>query len=485
MTAMSERFMLCHAEQVLVGGRWRPSATTERIEVRNPADDQVIASVSAGAMEDVDAAVAAARAAFDGWSRTSRQDRLEVLERISAAYERRADDLAEVLSLEVGAPTRLAHGPQVGAGRGHLASAITYLRDYPFEVDRDGTLIVREPIGVTGLITPWNWPLHQILCKVAPALAAGCTMVLKPSEVAPLNAVVFAEVMQEAEVPAGVFNLLQGYGATVGAALAAHPDVDMISFTGSTRAGVLVAEAAAPSVKRVTQELGGKSPNILLDDVDLAAVIPAAVAGCFMNSGQSCNAPTRLLVARAQLDEAARLAATAARSFVTGDPSSEKTDLGPVVSEAQYLRVQSLIKAGIEAGAQIVEGGLGRPDGFREGWFVRPTVFTGVTNDMAVAQQEIFGPVLTILPYDTEEEAIRIANDTEYGLAAYVSSSDPDRARRVGLRLRAGQVTLNQSDGDPTAPFGGYKKSGNGREQGWIAMEDFLETKAVIGYGTA
>lgn len=485
MIALSESFVLAHAEQIQVGGRWGPSASTERIEVRNPADDGVVATIPAGSVADVDAAVAAARSAFDGWSRSSREERLAVLRRILVAYNRRAEDLAQVLSLELGAPIRLARGPQVGAGRGHLTSALSYLEDYPFEVDRDGTLIVREAIGVVGMITPWNWPLHQILCKVAPALAAGCTMVLKPSEVAPLNAIVFAEVMEEAEVPAGVFNLVHGYGATVGAALAAHPDVDLISFTGSTRAGVLVAEAAAPSVKRVTQELGGKSPNILLDDVDLAAVIPAAVAGCFMNSGQSCNAPTRLLVPRAQQDEAAQLAADSARGFVTGEPAAELTDLGPVVSETQYRRVQSLIEAGIEAGARLVEGGLGHPEGLTEGWFVRPTVFAGVTNDMPIAQQEIFGPVLSILPYDTEEEAIQIANDTEYGLAAYVSSGDPDRARRVGLRLRAGQVTLNQSEHDPTAPFGGYKKSGNGREQGWIAMEDFLETKAVIGFGSA
>lgn len=482
MTALSDARTVLHSDDMYVDGRWVPVVDPERVEVRNPATGEVITNLALAGPGDVDTAVVAARRAFAGWSATTPAQRVEVLQRVLAAYEDRLDDLADVLSQEMGAPTRLAHGPQVLAGVGHLKNTISYLADFEFEVDRGDTRIVHEPIGVVGMITPWNWPLHQILCKVAPALATGCTMVLKPSEVAPLNAIIFTEVIDAAGVPAGVFNLLQGSGPVVGEALAAHPDIDLISFTGSTRAGIA---AAAPTVKRVTQELGGKSPNILLDDVDLEAVIPAAVAASYINSGQSCNAPTRLLVPQALHDRAVQIAAATARDVVVGDPADAKTDLGPVVNERQYDRVQSLIDAGVSAGATLAEGGPGRPDGLQSGWYVRPTVFSNVSNDMAIARDEIFGPVLSILPYTDEDEAVAIANDSDYGLAAYVSSADIDRARKVGSRLRAGQVTLNGATHDSTAPFGGYKKSGNGRELGTAGMHDFLETKALIGYASS
>jgi aldehyde dehydrogenase (NAD+) len=472
-----------HQVEHYVDGAWTPAADDRRIEVVDPATEAPIGWVPAGDASDVELAVMAARAAAKGFGRSSQAARGELLRAVLEAYDARVDELASAITREVGAPVGLARGPQTALGAEHLSDAIELLSTYPFEAMSGSTRIVREPIGVCGLITPSNWPVHQILCKVAPALAAGCTMVLKPSEVAPLNAIVLAEVMDAAGVPPGVFNLVHGDGPAAGAALAAHPGVDFVSFTGSTVAGIEVASLAAETVKRVTQELGGKSPAVVLEDADLGAAVEATVAGCFANSGQSYDAPTRLLVPAAMHDEAAEIAAGVAGRFVTGDPQSAGTDLGPVVSEWRFNRVQTLIETGVRAGARLVAGGAGRPDGIDRGWFVRPTVFAGVDNDMPIARAEIFGPVLSILPYSTEADAVRIANDTEYGLAAYVWSSDRERARAVASLLRAGQVTLNGAPADPAAPFGGYKHSGNGREAGPEGIEPFLETKAILGYG--
>jgi aldehyde dehydrogenase (NAD+) len=382
----------------------------------------------------------------------------------------------------MGAPLWMAQRAQAGAGLGHLLTARRVLAEFDFEEEMGTTLVVREPIGVCALITPWNWPLNQIACKVAPALAAGCTMVLKPSEVAPLNAIVFAEILDEAGVPAGVFNLVQGDGVNVGAPLAAHPDVDMVSFTGSTRAGVEVARAAAPTVKRVAQELGGKSANIILDDADLPSAITRDLTSMCNNSGQSCNAPTRMLVPEARMDEAAAIAAAAAEQIVVGDPTAEGSRIGPVVSAVQYDRIQQLIEKGIAEGAKVEVGGPGKPDGLETGYYVRPTVFSHVTNDMTIAREEIFGPVLVMIGYEDDDDAVRIANDTAYGLSGYISG-DPDRAREMARRIRSGNVHLNGAPGDMNAPFGGYKHSGNGREWGRLGMEEFLETKAILGYG--
>ena len=452
------------------------------IDVHDPSREESIGSVPAGGASDVDLAVAAAVEAFDEWSRSSREERLSVLRRILEQYEKRVDELAEVVSLEMGAPITLAREAQAPVGARHLEMAIKILEEFEFETDQGNTRLVREPIGVCGLITPWNWPLNQILSKVAPAIAAGCTMVLKPSEVAPFNAVLFTEVIEDAGVPAGVFNLVHGRGPEAGAALASHPKVDLMSFTGSTRGGVSVAINAAPTVKRVSQELGGKSPNIILDDADLEQAVRDGVAGCYVNSGQSCNALTRMLVPAAREEEAGRLAAEQAATFKTGDPRDPATRLGPVVSETQFNRVQGLIEKGLAEGARVLCGGLGRPEDLERGWYVRPTVFAGVNNDMAVARTEIFGPVLSIIPYEDEDQAVKIANDTEYGLAAAISSGDPARAKRLAGRLRAGQVRVNNASAPPGIPFGGYKQSGNGREQGEMGMQDYLETKAIIGF---
>jgi aldehyde dehydrogenase (NAD+) len=392
------------------------------------------------------------------------------------------EELADIISQEVGAPLWLAQAAQAAAGLGHLATARGVLADFEFERPMGTTLIVREPVGVCGMITPWNWPLNQIACKVAPAIATGCTMVLKPSEVAPLNAILFAEIMNDAGVPPGVFNLVNGDGVSVGAPLAAHPDVDMVSFTGSTRAGVAVAIAAAPTVKRVTQELGGKSANIVLDDVNLEAVVSGGVRSCFLNSGQSCNAPTRMLVSRSQHDQAVEIARATAESMRVGDPFGDSTMLGPVVSQTQYDKIQRLIQAGLDEGAKAAIGGTGRPDGLSRGYFVKPTVFGQVRNDMTIAREEIFGPVLSILPYDGEDQAVEIANDTQYGLSGYVSSGNPERARSVARRLRSGNVHMNGAGPDFGACFGGYKQSGNGREWGEAGFEEFLELKAILGW---
>ncbi|MEU5994627.1 aldehyde dehydrogenase family protein [Spirillospora sp. NPDC047418] len=470
-----------HVQQFYIGGQWVAPRTDRTLEVINPATEQPITSIAMGGPDDVDAAVAAARDAFESYSLTSRQERLDLLDSIIAVYGRRMEELADVISQEVGAPLSLARAAQAPAGLGHLATARTVLAGYEFERRLGSTVVVREPAGVCGLITPWNWPLNQIACKVAPALAAGCTMVLKPSEVAPLNAVLFAEILDEAGVPAGVFNLVNGDGTGVGAPLSAHPDVDMVSFTGSTRAGVEVARSAAPTVKRVAQELGGKSANIILDDADLPAAVSRDMAGMCTNSGQSCNAPTRMLVPAARMDEAAAIAAEAARNVTVGDPRAETTAIGPVVSATQYGRIQQLIEKGIGEGARVEAGGPGKPAGLETGYYVRPTVFSHVTNDMTIAREEIFGPVLVLIGYADDDDAVRIANDTPYGLSGYISG-DADRARAMARRIRTGSVHLNGAGLDFNAPFGGYRQSGNGREWGEYGFEEFLETKAIMGY---
>jgi aldehyde dehydrogenase (NAD+) len=470
-----------HARQFYIGGEWVAPATSETIDVINPATEQVITSIAMGSEHDVDAAVAAARKAFENYSLTSKDERLALFDSIIAVYSRRLEELADVVSQEVGAPLSLARAAQAVAGLGHIMTARAILADFEFERPLGGTLIVREPIGVCGMITPWNWPLNQIACKVAPALATGCTMVLKPSEVAPLNAIIFAEILDEAGVPAGVFNLVNGDGVNVGSRLSAHPDIDMLSFTGSTRAGIEVARAAAPTVKRVAQELGGKSANIILDDADFEAVVARDMAGMCLNSGQSCNAPSRMLVPAARMDEAAAIAAATANAIVVGDPREGTTRIGPVVSATQYSRIQQLIEKGIGEGATVAAGGPGKPDGLDSGYYVRPTVFSHVSNDMTIAREEIFGPVLVLIGYDDDEDAVRIANDTLYGLSGYISG-DSDRAKAMARRIRTGNVHLNGAGPDFNAPFGGYRRSGNGREWGALGFDEYLETKAIMGY---
>jgi aldehyde dehydrogenase (NAD+) len=470
-----------HVKQFYIGGQWVEPRTDTTLEVINPATEQPIASVAMGGPSDVDAAVAAAKAAFETFSQTSKEERLALLDSIIAVYSNRLNDLAEIISQEMGAPLKLAQQAQALAGLGHLGTMRAVLADYEFEKPMGSTLIVREPAGVCGLITPWNWPLNQIACKVAPALAAGCTMVLKPSEVAPLNAIIFAEILDEAGVPAGVFNLVNGDGLNVGAALSAHPDIDMMSFTGSTRAGIEVAKAAAPTVKRVAQELGGKSANIVLDDADLQEVITRDVFNMCTNSGQSCNAPSRMLVPASKMDEAAAIAAEAAKSVKVGDPKDESTVIGPVVSATQYGRIQQLIEKGIGEGAKLEVGGPGKPEGLETGYYVKPTVFSHVSNDMTIAREEIFGPVLVLIGYEDDDDAVRIANDTNYGLSGYISGSE-ERAKKIARRIRTGDIHLNGAGVDFNAPFGGYRQSGNGREWGVYGFEEFLETKSLLGY---
>ena len=470
-----------HRTQFYIGGEWVDPITDQRLDVINPATEQAIGEVAMGGVEDVDRAVAAAVAAFDSFSQTSREERLELLSRIVDAYKNRIPDVAKAISEEMGAPMGLAMAAQAPAGLGHLLSTLSVLKRFEFEQDIGSSRVIREPAGVCGLITPWNWPINQIACKVAPALAAGCTMVLKPSEVAPFNAILFAEILDEAGVPAGVFNLVNGDGPTVGAAISSHPDVDMVSFTGSTRAGIEVARNAAPTVKRVAQELGGKSANIILDDADFAGAISRDVFGVCTNSGQSCNAPTRMLVPNARMDEAAEIAKAAAAQVKVGDPNSGDTTIGPVVSAVQFEKIQGLIERGIEEGAKLECGGPGRPDGLNAGYYVKPTVFSHVTNDMTIAREEIFGPVLSLIGYEDDDDAVRIANDTSYGLSGYISG-ESDRARSVARRIRTGNVHLNGAPVDNKAPFGGYKQSGNGREWGQYGFEEFLEIKAIMGY---
>ncbi|WP_421523438.1 aldehyde dehydrogenase family protein [Pseudomonas yamanorum] len=471
------------SQQLYIDGSWVSPTIAASLPVVNPASEEVVAQVASGSAEDVDRAVAAARAAFAGWSATPAASRALVLGKIHALILERKEQLAQALSLEMGAAIGFARAMQVPLAAEHVRVARDLLTLYRFQTVEGGTAIQREPIGVCGLITPWNWPLYQITAKVAPAIAAGCTVVLKPSELSPLSALLFAQLVHDAGLPPGVFNLVNGSGAQVGAAMAAHPDIDMISITGSNRAGALVAQAAAPTVKRVTQELGGKSPNVLLPDADFAKAVPLGVMSAFRNVGQSCSAPTRMIVPKNRLAEVEALAAATANALIVGDPQSEETQLGPIANEAQFNRVQAMIQAGLDEGAKLVCGGPGRVLGFDKGFYTRPTVFSEVNSAMRIAQEEIFGPVLCIIAYETVDEAVAIANDTVYGLGAHVQGHDLTQARAVASRIRAGQVHLNYPAWNPMAPFGGYKRSGNGREYGVQGFEEYLETKAIIGFG--
>lgn len=476
---------MSHDLQFYIDGAWVDPVEPRRLDVIDPSTEEAFAEISLGSKADVDKAVAAAKRAFASYGSTSVAERLDLLNRIIDVYKKRSRDLALVVSREMGAPSEFSLEWQVGIGLSHLKKTAEVLRDYPFRQAKGRQMVVREPIGVAGLITPWNWPLNQITCKVGPALAVGCTMVLKPSEVAPLDAIIFAEILEEAGVPKGVFNLVNGDGPTVGQALANHPDVDMMSFTGSTRAGILVAKAAADTVKRVSQELGGKSANILLPDVDFSVAVGKGVAGCFGNSGQSCNAPTRMFVPRDRHDEAASIAKAAAEKFAVGPANAPDVDLGPVVSQIQFDKIQDLIQSGIDEGATLLTGGPGRPAGLNRGYFVRPTVFADVSPDMRISREEIFGPVLSILPYDSVDHAVELANDTVYGLASYIQSRDIENARKVAARMRTGNVHINYPAWDAAMPFGGYKQSGNGREYAEYGLEDFLEIKGIAGYEAA
>lgn len=470
-------------ELFYINGEWVAPVVPATLDVINPATEEAYTKISVGSKADVDKAVAAAKAAFKTFSKTSHADRLALLKKILEVYNERFEDIGKAVSDEMGAPMSFALDAQAWAGRAHMEATIKALEDYSFSEKRGTTTVVKEPIGVCALITPWNWPLNQIVCKVAPAIAAGCTVVLKPSEIAPISGIIFAEVMHAAGVPKGVFNLVNGDGPNVGQVMAGHPDVDMVSFTGSTRAGIIVAKTAADTVKRVAQELGGKSANIILPDADLEEAVTKGVQGCFGNTGQSCDAPTRMLVPADRHDEALKVAKIAAEAFKTGDPKSADTDLGPVVSQLQYDKIQRLIQAGIDEGAVLVTGGTGRPEHLNRGYYIRPTIFGGVTRDMTIAREEIFGPVLSILPYKDEAEAIDIANDTVYGLAAYIQSGDINHARAVAAEMRAGSVYLNYPEWDVFSSFGGYKQSGNGREYADFGIHDFLEIKSIIGYG--
>ena len=471
--------------QFYINGEWVDPVDPKHLDVINPATEETIGKIAMGNSKDVDKAVAAAKEAFESFSQTSKEERLALMGKILEVYQSRYDEIAETISSEMGAPLWLSKAAQAATGAGHFGTFMEVLKNYNFDEDKGTTRLRKEPVGVCGLITPWNWPINQIACKVAPALAAGCTMVLKPSEVSPLNAIIFAEVLHEAGVPAGVFNLVNGDGLNVGEAMSSHPDIDMMSFTGSTRAGVAVAKASADTVKRVSQELGGKSANIILDDADFNQSVAGGVTGCFMNSGQSCNAPTRMLVPADRQDEAVAIAKATAEATIVGDPKEVAAGgIGPVVSEVQFNKIQGLIEKGIEEGATLVAGGPGKPDGFNAGYYVKPTIFSDVSNDMTIAREEIFGPVLSILPYKNEDEAISIANDTEYGLSGYVSGSQ-EKAQKFAEKFRSGNVHVNGAGPDFNAPFGGYKKSGNGREWGDLGFEEFLEIKAILGYNAA
>lgn len=469
-------------DRMFIDGEWTLPERSTRTGVIDPSTEESVAEIALGSKTDVDTAVAAARRAFVGWAVTSPENRAKLLDRVHALILERAELFAQAISQEMGATIGYARSAQVPLAAEHIRVARDNLATYPFVTHRGTTAILREPIGVCGLITPWNWPLYQITAKVGAALAAGCTVVLKPSELSPLSALLFAEVVQDAGIPPGVFNLVNGDGPGVGAALSAHSDVDMISLTGSTRAGVLVSQAAAPTVKRVALELGGKSPNVILPDADLSRAIAPGVAAAFRNLGQSCSAPTRMIVPRQHLQEVERLACTAVAEMVVGDPRSEQSTHGPVANRAQFERVQEMIAVGIAEGARPVCGGPERPEGLNRGFYVRPTVFSDVQSHMRIAQEEIFGPVLCVIPYDSVDEAVAIANDSIYGLGAHVQGGDLEAARSVAARIRSGQVHINYPAWDPNAPFGGYKRSGNGREYGIEGMEEYLETKAVLGF---
>jgi acyl-CoA reductase-like NAD-dependent aldehyde dehydrogenase len=468
--------------QFFINGEWIAPTGRKESLVINPATEEPVGRILLGTADDVDAATRAAKVAFERYSQTSRDERIALFERIVKVYEANIDRLAWAVSDEMGAPMQLAVQAQAGSGLRHLSTALAILKDFEFEERLGTTQIRREPIGVCGLITPWNWPLNQITCKVAPALATGCTVVLKPSEVAPICAHIFAEILAEAGVPKGVFNLVDGDGPTVGDAISRHPDIDMVSFTGSTRAGVMVAKAAADTVKRVSQELGGKSANIILEDADLAASVAHGVNWMMINSGQSCNAPSRMLVPARRYDEAVEIARKTAEKLVVGDPKADGTSTGPVANKLQFERVQAMLQKGIDEGAKVVIGGPGRPPGIERGYFVKPTIFSHVHNDMTIAREEIFGPAMVMIPYADEEEAVRIANDSVYGLSGHIHSSSIERARRVAARIRTGMIHLKGAARDPFAPFGGYKQSGNGREWGREGFKEFLEIKAVMGY---
>ena len=475
---------MVHRMQFYIDGAWVDPVTPKSRPVVNPATEQPMYEIALGSAADVDKAVAAARRAFETFSQTTREERVALLTRIVEVYKSRMKDIGAAVSDEMGAPIGMAEKAQAGAGLGHIMSTLDVLKSYHFEEQVGSAMVVREPVGVVGMITPWNWPLNQIACKVAPALAAGCTMILKPSEFTPSSALIFAEILHEAGVPKGVFNLINGLGQDVGAAMSAHPGIDMISFTGSTRAGIDVAQKAAVTVKRVSQELGGKSPNIILEDADMQKAVTGGVAHVFNNSGQSCNAPTRMLVPQSKMNEAIAIAKAVADKTKAGDPRAADTSIGPVVNAGQWEKIQALIKKGIEEGATLVAGGPGRPDGVDKGYYVRPTVFANVTNEMTIAREEIFGPVITILGFKDEADAVKIANDTPYGLAGYVSAGTVEGARKVARQIRAGNVNLNGLPNERTAPFGGYKQSGNGREWGKFGMEEYLEVKAIAGFGT-
>jgi aldehyde dehydrogenase (NAD+) len=476
---------MSHNMQFYIDGEWVDPVTPHPFDVIDPATEEAYTQISLGSKADVDKAVKAARTAFESFSQTTKAYRLDLLKSILKAYKARYNDVAAAITQEMGAPTALSQQAQAAIGVGHLSQMIAVLEKFEFDHMQGTTLITKEPIGVVGMITPWNWPINQITCKVCPAIAAGCTMILKPSEISPIDAIIFAEVMHEAGVPKGVFNLVNGDGPGVGTALSEHPDIDMISFTGSSRAGVLIAKAAADTIKRVHQELGGKSANILLDDVDISRAVKKGVIDCFQNSGQSCNAPTRMFVPESLNEQAIEVAKAAAESVKVGPPTAEGVSMGPVVSEVQYNKIQGLIQAGIDEGATLVTGGTGRPEGLNRGYYVRPTVFANVTPEMRIAKEEIFGPVLSILTYKSDDEVIAEANNTVYGLASYVQSADRKRAQAVARKMRSGNVYINYPPGDMNAPFGGYKQSGNGREWGQWGLEEFLEIKGIVGYEAA
>ena len=464
-----------------INGSWIKPNGVETLDVINPASEEKVTKISLGTANHVNEAVAAARTAFETYSQTPVEQRIDLLTTIREIYKRRLDDVADAIQTEMGAPTYLAKGAQAMVGLGHLKAAIRSLTNHNFEYEHGSFIIRHEPIGVCGLITPWNWPVNQVVSKLAPCLAAGCTAILKPSEIAPLSSMVIAEILDEAKVPAGVFNLINGMGPVVGEAMSAHPDIDMMSFTGSTRGGVAVAKASADSVKRVSQELGGKSANIILDDANFEGSIRAGVDSCMSNTGQSCNAPTRMLVPASRKDDAYSIAKDAAEKVIAGDPKKEETTIGPLVSDVQYKKVQNLIQKGIDEGAELLIGGTGKPDGLEKGYYAKPTVFGNVENDMAISKEEIFGPVLSMLTYENIDDAVAIANDTEYGLAAYVSGEDKETLTSIARRLRAGQIHVNYGSGGADAPFGGYKQSGNGREKAEWGLEEFLEVKAIMG----
>ena len=468
-------------DKFYINGQWVDPVKDQIIDIINPADETLIGKLNVGNEQDIDKAVTSAKKAFSNFSKTSARERLELLTEIRNIFKKRFDDIVDAITTEMGAPIKLSRGAQAAVGLGHLKTAIRVLENHKFEYEFNGSLIRHEPIGVCGLITPWNWPINQTISKLGPCLASGCTAILKPSEISPLSANIIAEIIHEAKAPAGVFNMVHGLGPVVGEALSSHKDVDMMSFTGSTRGGIAVAQASAKTVKRVSQELGGKSPNIILDDNAFESSVKIGVEKIMENTGQSCNAPTRMLVPKNRHEEAMQIAKLVSESLKTGDPKEETTDIGPLVSDVQYEKVQRLIVSGINAGAKLVTGGKGRPSHLNKGYYVKPTVFADVDNQMEIAQEEIFGPVLSIIPYDSEDEAVEIANDTEYGLSAYIAGENTERLREIGRKIRAGQVHINYGSGGTNAPFGGFKQSGNGREKAEWGLEEFLETKAIMG----